>query len=288
MVSNWNPELYKLPRRSFWIKAVSASRLSTRPAASRPTLPGSRPQAGGGNPHSRRGAARAVPARPSGLPRPDPRSQDRAPGAPLPFVARRNCGRPQRPRRSHPRPGRTAGLIPGGPAPLRGGDWARVPGRPSAHETGKVLQGEAHLEQGLRQLCSAPVGAASPQARAAHRTRPRPRPGGCESGSGRGITRPAPPSPTPAPQSRNPYTFWVSGAGAPPRPRRSQPPASPVPPSPCARCAQARAGARVPPRVKASSPGNCTFLSASGLRLSCSRQSGKSHQNCTLRFPVAH
>lgn len=254
MVSNWNPELYKLPRRSFWIKAVSASRLSTRPAASRPSLPGPRPQAGGGNPHSRRGAARAVPARPPGLPRPDPRSQDRAPGAPLPFVARRNCGRPQRPRRSHSRPGRTAGLIPGGPAPLRGGDWARVPGRPSAHETGKVLQGEAHLDQGLRQRCSAPVGAASPQARAAHRTRPRP--GGCESGSGRGITRPAPPSPTPAPQSRNPYTFWVSGARAPPRPQRSQPSASPVPSRPApvpaaprpAREPESRRESKLPPR----------------------------------------
>lgn len=252
MVSNWNPELYKLPRRSFWIKAVSASRLSTRPPASRPTLPGPRPQAGGGNPHLRRGAARAVPARPPGLPRPDPRSQDRAPGAPLPFVARRNCGRPQRPRRSHSRPGRTAGLIPGGPAPLRGGDWARVPGRPSAHETGKVLQGEAHLDQGLRQRCSAPVGAASPQAGAAHRTRPRP--GGCESGSGRGITRPAPPSPTPAPQSRNPYTFWVSGAGAPhahggpsPRPLPSRPAPVPAAPRP-AREPESRRESKLPPR----------------------------------------
>lgn len=255
MVSNWNPELYKLPRRSFWIKAVSASRLSTRPAASRPTLPGPRPQAGGGNPHSRRGAARAVRARPPGLPRPDPRSQDRAPGAPLPFVARRNCGRPQRPRRSHPRPGRTAGLIPGGPAPLRGGDWARVPGRPSAHETGKVLQGEAHLDQGLRQLCSAPVGAASPQARAAHRTRPRPRPGGCESGS-QVAGSPGPPCPAPLLPLRV-GTPILSGSQVPgrphahggpsPRPLPSRPVPVPAAPRP-AREPESRRESKLPPR----------------------------------------
>lgn len=255
MVSNWNPELYKLPRRSFWIKAVSASRLSTRPAASRPTLPGPRPQAGGGNPHSRRGAARAVPARPPGLPRPDPRSRDRAPGAPLPFVARRNCGRPQRPRRSHPRPGRTAGLIPGGPAPLRGGDWARVPGRPSAHETGKVLQGEAHLEQGLRQLCSAPMGAASPQARAAHRTRPRPRPGGCESGS-QVAGSPGPPCPAPLLPLRV-GTPILSGSQVPgrphahggpsPRPLPSRPVPVPAAPRP-AREPESRRESKLPPR----------------------------------------
>lgn len=98
MVSNWNPELYKLLRRSFWIKAVSASLLSPRssseprPAASRST-PRSRATPAGRRREPPLGA-RSRPGGPreaSGAARPDPRSQDRAPGAPLPLCRDRTA-----------------------------------------------------------------------------------------------------------------------------------------------------------------------------------------------------
>lgn len=271
MVSNWNPELYKLLRRSFWIKAVSASLLSPRssseprPAASRST-PRSRATPAGRRrepplgARSRPGGPReASGAAPTRSPKPGPRAR-----GPLTVRAETEPRSSSGATEVTPSSGPNSGSYPGRTRPASG--WRLSPSSWSS-------------------LCprdrKSPAGRGSPGAGAgtavlgAGGGRLAPGPGGCESGS-------------PAPQSQNPSTFWVSGALAPPRPRMSQPPASPVPPRPCARRAQAPAGARVPPRVKASSQENCTFLSASGLRPSCGRQSGKLHQNGTLRFLLAH
>lgn len=196
---------------------VSGRRLPLRPVAAGP-----RPKAGDWQPLRGPAQNRPSPRGARGCRAPFPQPRTPRPRAPLPLVPRRDGARPLRPRRSHPPGGRAAGLIAGGPAPLRGGDrpssWSflcsrdrktlRGPSAPGAG-AGTAAQG-AQGGAGL-----APRWGAAPGSGLARcpRSQPRARP--------HRTARPAPPSPAPAPAES--WTLRPVGARAPPPSRRSEP-----------------------------------------------------------------
>lgn len=168
-----------------------------RKAASAPPLPLPAPADPAG----------ALPPRPA-LPRPHPGAPARARGrGPGPLTVQRAEAEPRASSAAtgvHPRPGPTAGLIPAGPAPLRGGDCARVPARPSLgprDRNSPAGRGPPAAGAGAGAGCPAPAGAAPPRVRLRVRL------------SGR-RDHPA------APAESGPLSFL--GARAPARPRRSR------------------------------------------------------------------